>query len=77
MSSLMLLQSQQESKRVGSDELRGDKAARQSPLVLKKQLGLWDVYALSTGATLSAGVFLLPGLAAAGAGAAMPLSYLL
>ena len=77
MSSLMLLQSQQESKRVGSDELRGDKAARQSPLVLEKQLGLWDVYALSTGATLSAGVFLLPGLAAAGAGAAMPLSYLL
>ena len=44
---------------------------------LKKQLGLWDVYALATGATLSSGFFLLPGLAAAGAGAAMPISYLI
>ena len=44
---------------------------------LEKQLGLWDVYALATGATLSSGFFLLPGLAAAGAGPAMPLSYLL
>jgi len=43
---------------------------------LEKELGLWDVYALATGATLSSGFFLLPGLAAAGAGAAMPLSYL-
>ena len=47
------------------------------PLLLEKQLGLWDVYALATGATLSSGFFLLPGLAAAGAGSAMPLSYLL
>jgi len=47
------------------------------PAQLEKQLGLWDVYALATGATLSSGFFLLPGLAAAGAGAAMPLSYLL
>ena len=47
------------------------------PLLLEKQLGLWDVYALATGATLSSGFFLLPGLAAAGAGPAMPLSYLL
>ena len=44
---------------------------------LEKQLGLWDVYALATGATLSSGFFLLPGMAAAGAGAAMPISYLL
>ncbi len=43
---------------------------------LEKELGLWDVYALATGATLSSGFFLLPGLAAAGAGSAMPLSYL-
>lgn len=49
----------------------------QAPARLEKQLGLWDVYALATGATLSSGFFLLPGLAAAGAGAAMPLSYLL
>ena len=47
------------------------------PPLLEKQLGLWDVYALATGATLSSGFFLLPGLAAAGAGPAMPLSYLL
>ena len=45
--------------------------------MLEKQLGLWDVYALATGATLSSGFFLLPGLAAAGAGPAMSLSYLL
>ena len=47
------------------------------PSLLEKQLGLWDVYALATGATLSSGFFLLPGLAAAGAGPAMPLSYVL
>ncbi|MDH3206659.1 MAG: amino acid permease [Gemmatimonadota bacterium] len=47
------------------------------PVKLQKQLGLWDVYALATGATLSSGFFLLPGLAAAGAGSAMPVSYLL
>ena len=39
---------------------------------LEKQLGLWDVYALAAGATLSSGFFLLPGFAVAGAGAAMP-----
>ena len=47
------------------------------PRLLEKQLGLWDVYAIATGAALSSGFFLLPGLAAAGAGPAMPLSYLL
>ncbi len=47
------------------------------PRLLEKQLGLWDVYAIATGTTLSSGFFLLPGLAAVGAGAAMPLSYLL
>jgi APA family basic amino acid/polyamine antiporter len=47
------------------------------PPLLEKQLGLWDVYALATGATLSSGFFLLPGLAAVGAGPAMPLAYLL
>ena len=48
-----------------------------APQRLEKQLGLWDVYAIATGATLSSGFFLLPGLAAAGAGAAMPLSYVI
>jgi amino acid transporter/mannitol/fructose-specific phosphotransferase system IIA component (Ntr-type) len=44
---------------------------------LKKELGLAGVFALATGTTLSAGFFLLPGLAAERAGAAIPLAYLL
>lgn len=44
---------------------------------LKKELGLLDIYAVSTGATLSAGFFLLPGIAAHSAGPALVLSYLL
>lgn len=44
---------------------------------LKKELRLLDVYALATGATLSAGLFLLPGIAAAQAGVAIPLCYLI
>lgn len=44
---------------------------------LKKELGLFDVYAIATGATLSSGFFLLPGIAASEAGGMLPLSYLL
>ena len=44
---------------------------------LKKGLGLWHVYALATGSTLSGGFFLLPGLAYQKAGPAMILSYML
>ena len=44
---------------------------------LKKELGLFDVYAIATGATLSSGFFLLPGLAAVGVGSGLPLAYLL
>ncbi|MEO2145418.1 MAG: APC family permease, partial [bacterium] len=44
---------------------------------MKKQLGLGSVYAIATGATLSAGLFLLPGLAAQQAGPAVVLCYLL
>ncbi len=40
---------------------------------LKKNLGLFDVYAISTGAMFSSGFFLLPGLAAAKAGPAVVL----
>ncbi len=47
------------------------------PKLLKKQLGLWDVYVIATGATLSSGFFLLPGLAAVGAGPGLPLAYVL
>jgi len=44
---------------------------------MKKELNLVNVYALATGTTLSAGFFLLPGLAAQQAGPAMILSYLI
>lgn len=44
---------------------------------LKKELALFSVYALATGTTLSAGFFLLPGLAFAEAGPAVVLSYLI
>ncbi|MEE9211710.1 MAG: amino acid permease [Phycisphaeraceae bacterium] len=44
---------------------------------LKKELSLFSVYTLATGATLSSGFFLLPGLAAAEAGPAVVASYLL
>ncbi|HIG10304.1 MAG: amino acid permease [bacterium] len=47
-----------------------------APPKLKKELGLFDVYALATGATLSAGLFLLPGPAFAMAGPGMVLAYL-
>jgi len=44
---------------------------------LKKELGLWDVYAISTGAMFSSGFFLLPGLATAYAGPSTVLAYLM
>lgn len=52
-------------------------AQPQSGAALSKELRLLDVYALATGATLSAGLFLLPGIAAAQAGVAIPLCYLI
>lgn len=42
---------------------------------LKKELGLFDVYAISTGAMFSSGFFLLPGLAASMAGPSVFLAY--
>jgi len=44
---------------------------------LTKSLSLFNVYTLATGATLSSGFFLLPGMAAVDAGPAVILSYLL
>ena len=44
---------------------------------LKKNLTLFDVYAISTGAMFSSGFFLLPGLASALAGPSVVLAYLL
>ncbi|MGD8495306.1 MAG: amino acid permease [Gemmatimonadales bacterium] len=43
---------------------------------LRKELGLFDVYAISTGAMFSSGFFLLPGLAAAQTGPSVALAYL-
>ncbi len=48
-----------------------------SPQRLRKELGLSDVFAISTGAMFSSGFFLLPGLAAAKAGPSVALAYLL
>ncbi len=57
--------------------LRARALSRPPPNRLRKELGLLDVYAIATGATLSAGFFLLPGLAAREAGPALVLSYLI
>ncbi len=43
---------------------------------LKKNLGLFDVYAMSTGAMFSSGLFLLPGIAASYTGNSVWLAYL-
>lgn len=51
--------------------------ASSSSSTLKKELTLFGVYALATGTTLSAGFFLLPGLAASKAGSAVVLAYAL
>ncbi|MEM7801858.1 MAG: amino acid permease, partial [Chloroflexota bacterium] len=44
---------------------------------LKKSLGLFDVYAICTGAMFSSGFFLLPGLAAAQTGPSVAIAYLI
>jgi len=44
---------------------------------LKKELGLFDVYAICTGAMFSSGFFLLPGLAAAQTGPSVALAYMI
>lgn len=44
---------------------------------LKKELSLFNIYTIATGATIASGFFLLPGLAFAQAGPAMVLSYLI
>lgn len=45
-------------------------------VTLKKELTLFDVYAISTGAMFSSGFFLLPGIAAAETGPSVVLAYL-
>lgn len=46
-----------------------------NPNRLKKELSLLNIYAIATGATLSSGFFLLPGIAAAQAGPAVVVAY--
>ncbi|HEX6983241.1 MAG TPA: amino acid permease [Balneolaceae bacterium] len=52
-------------------------AKQKSSQRLKKELKLFDVYAIATGAMFSSGFFLLPGLAAAQTGPSVFLAYLL
>jgi len=47
-----------------------------SPKITKKELGLFDVFTLATGATISFGFFLLPGVAAVMGGSVLPLAYI-
>lgn len=47
------------------------------PQRLRKELRFFEVYAVATGTTLSAGFFLLPGLAAMEVGPSPVLAYLL
>ena len=42
---------------------------------IKKELGLFDVFTLATGATISFGFFLLPGVAAVMGGSILPVAY--
>jgi len=44
---------------------------------LKKELNLWDVFCITSGAMISSGLFILPGLAHAQAGPAVVISYFL
>jgi amino acid transporter/mannitol/fructose-specific phosphotransferase system IIA component (Ntr-type) len=44
---------------------------------LKKELGLWDVWVISTGAIISSGIFILPGFAFAQSGPASIFAYIL
>lgn len=53
------------------------RAAAGAPPRLAKELGALGVFSITLGTTLSGGIFLLPGLAAAEVGAGLVLSYLL
>lgn len=48
-----------------------------NPHRLKKELSLLNIYAIATGATLSSGFFLLPGIAAGQAGPAVVMAYII
>ncbi len=44
---------------------------------LHRELGFWDVFCIASGAMISSGLFILPGLAYAKAGPAMIIAYAL
>lgn len=44
---------------------------------LKKQLGFWDVFSIASGAMISSGIFILPGIAFSKAGPSVIISYFL
>lgn len=48
-----------------------------SIMKLKKELGFWDVFSIATGAMISSGIFILPGIAFEKAGPSIILSYFL
>ena len=48
-----------------------------NPTTLPRRLGFWDVFCIASGAMISSGLFVLPGLAFAKAGPAMILAYAL
>ena len=61
-----------------SPEQTTEKDSQREPdETLDKELGLFDVYAVCTGAMFSSGFFLLPGIAAAETGPSVVLAYLL
>lgn len=43
---------------------------------LKKQLGFWGVFCIASGAMISSGLFILPGIASSGVGPSLFLSYI-
>ncbi len=44
---------------------------------LKKDLGLLDVFCIASGAMISSGLFVLPGIASVGAGSALFFSFII
>lgn len=53
----------------------GDKKAKIKEACLKKELGLFDIFCISSGAMISSGLFILPGLAYAKTGPAVIVAY--
>jgi basic amino acid/polyamine antiporter, APA family len=59
-----------------TEKVSGKQPRENKPGKLKKELGLFDVYCIATGAMVSSGLFLLPGIATATGGPATVLAYM-